>query len=125
MPDRDPAVDRAIEDALDQLLRMEKLLTKIDRNKLLTALETLKKALGGIDDLQEALEAIPHTELDMRMARLRIQAVTGLQPPSLASDPDRTPVDHLQGRKAATGAPKPRPETQPGLGVRIPHPKKP
>jgi hypothetical protein len=123
--ERDPAVDKAIEDALDQLFRMEKLLTKIDRNKILSALENLKKALGGIEDLQEALEAIPHTELDMRMARLRIQAITGLQPPSLASDPDRTPVEHMQVRRPSSSTFKARGETQPGLGTRIPHPKKP
>jgi hypothetical protein len=123
--ERDPAVDKAIEDALDQLFRMEKLLMKIDRNRLLSALENLQKALGGIEDLREALEAIPHTELDMRMARLRIQAMTGLQPPSLASDPDRTPVEPMQARRASAMSPKAKAETQPGLGVRIPQPKKP
>lgn len=126
MAERDPIVDKAIEDALDQLLRMEKLLQNIDRNRILTALELLKKALENIDDLQEAIEAIPHTELDMRMARLRIQAATGLQPPSLASDPDKTPVEPIQARKPI-GAPVRSSETMRGMGVQVvkpPLPKK-
>lgn len=102
MASLDPAVAKAIEDALDALFRVEKLLSKIDARGALSTVTALKQALE-LNLLEDALGSIAQTELDMRMARLRIKAMTGLEPPSMTSDPDRpTPVEPVQRRSSSS-----------------------
>ena len=72
---------QALKDATDALRRAEVLLNGVDR----PALVSLQKALRAVDQLAQ-----DHSQatLDLRIARLRIQALLGLD------DPDKTPVDH-------------------------------
>jgi hypothetical protein len=104
---------KTIEDILDALFRMERMLQRSDRAKLLAILDTL--ASMKFKDFRDAVEYLQHTELDMRMARLRIQAATGLQPPSLIAEKDNTPVEPLLARRrsSATIPAAQRPEIPP------------
>jgi uncharacterized protein HemX len=70
--------DKEIKDAIDALQKAEELLTKLDRGGIITKLE----------ELREAIEALPQVQLDMRIARMRLTA-------RLTSDPDKTPVQGL------------------------------
>lgn len=67
--------DATIRDAIDALQKAENLLADLDRAGLLKRL----------DELREAVETFPQTQLDLRMARIRLQS-------HLGSDPDKTPV---------------------------------
>ena len=95
----DEDTEKVIVTVLDEIYRAEQLLRKLDRNRVLSALELLM----SIDTaaLIEAVGNYQQTELDLRMARLRISALTGLQPEAIRSDPDRTPVEPLQSRKSS------------------------
>jgi len=109
----DETTKKVIETVLDDVFKMEKLLSHIDRNRILTVLELLEKL--DLDILKNGVESLQAAELDLRMARLRIQAITGLQPPSLISDPDRTPVEPLQARRRSSQSisisiPRPKPD---------------
>ena len=69
------AVD-GIGEAIEALSKAEKLIAEVDRAGL----------LAKLDELRDFVEGLSRMQLDMRMARLRLQAM--LPPPS---DPDRTP----------------------------------
>ena len=72
------AVD-SIAEAIDALAKAEKLIAGLDRAGLLTKL----------DELREFIEDLSRMQLDLRIARLRLQALTSV------SDPDRTPVQGI------------------------------
>lgn len=67
--------EAAIQDAVQALADAEKLIANIDRAGL----------VNKLDEFREFLDQLPKLQLDVRMARLRLQAQTG-------TDPDRTPV---------------------------------
>ena len=107
----DDTTKKVIESVLDDVFKMEQLLSRIDRSRILRTIEALEAL--DLKALQEGVELLHHTELDVRMARLRIQAITGIQPPSLVSDPDRTPAEPIQVRRrssASIAIPRPKPD---------------
>lgn len=108
--DKDPALVKSIEDVLDSLHRTEKLFQKIDRNEILTALEVLERL--DLTALREAIEALQHIELDMRMTRIRIQALTGVQTPPIRTNTEDTPVEPIIRRKSSATYPR-APATDP------------
>jgi hypothetical protein len=81
------------------------------------SLGELEKCLGKLDrvNLRDLVELIPQTELHIRMARLRLQAVIDSR---RSTDPDQTPVDPIRARRrdSQTG-----PQT--GSTLRMPLPK--
>ena len=106
----DDTTKKIIESVLDDVFKMEQLLSKIERSRILSAIEALEQI--DLSALKEGVETVHHAELDLRMARLRIQAITGIQPPSMVSDPDRTPVEPLQARRRSSQSliiPRPKP----------------
>jgi uncharacterized protein HemX len=72
---KEPTPESAIRDAVDALLKAETIIADFDRSGV------MKK----LDELREAVEALPQVQLDMRISRLRLQAF-------LSSDPDATPT---------------------------------
>jgi hypothetical protein len=85
---QEPTPEQAIRDAIDALNKAEKLLGTVDRVGFLNLLDALGK---GLLALRDAIETLPHVALDLRMARIRLQAHV--------SDPDKTPA---QGISSAT-----------------------
>jgi len=102
--DKDPALVQSIEDVLDALHRMEKTFQKIDRNNILHSFEVLERL--DLKALREAVEALQHIELDMRMTRIRIQALTGVQTPPLRTTTEDTPVEPIIRRKSSATFPR-------------------
>jgi len=70
--------DAMLRDAIEALLKAESLLDALDRAGL------LKK----LDELKGAVESIPQAQLDLRIARIRLQS-------QIQHDPDKTPVHRL------------------------------
>lgn len=65
-----------VEEAIEALATAEKLIAEVDRKAL----------LAKLDQLRDFVEELTRLQLDMRMARLRLQSL------NRSSDPDRTPV---------------------------------
>lgn len=105
--DKDPALVQSIEDVLDALHRMEKTFQKIDRNNILHSFEVLERL--DLKALREAVEALQHIELDMRMTRIRIQALTGVQTPPIRTTTEDTPVEPIIRRKSSATFPRSSP----------------
>jgi|SRR6185295_3828304 len=78
---KDPT-EVALEEAIEVLLKLEKLLQALDR-----------------ENLRALVEAIPSTELDMRMARLRLQRVLDSRRPWAD---EKTPVDPILKRRESS-----------------------
>ncbi len=108
--DKDPAFVKSVEDVLDALHRVEKNFQKIDRNNVLSAIEVLERL--DLRALRDAVEALQHIELDMRMTRIRIQALTGVQTPPIRSTTEDTPVEPFMRRKSSATFPR-APATDP------------
>ena len=69
-----------VRDAIDSVTRLEKLLQDI-----------------GKENLRNLIELLPQIEHDMRMTRIRLQALQ----PRTRSDPDKTPIDPIVQRKSS------------------------
>jgi hypothetical protein len=69
------AVD-GIEEAIEALAKAEKLVNSVDRASL----------LAKLDELRDFIEDLSRLQLDMRIARLRLQTLLPER------DPDRTPA---------------------------------
>ena len=98
----------ALRDALDAVKRTEKLLEKLDRPALVKLLGVLGPLLRAVDSFAKEHAAVV---LDLRMARLRIQAILGPEARE-GYDPDKTPIEPLVRRSQSStqiGAIKPRP----------------
>jgi hypothetical protein len=76
----DEQLRMAVQDAIDSVSRLERLLEDI-----------------GKENLRNLIELIPQTEHDMRMARIRLQALQ----PRTRTDPDKTPADPLIQRRSS------------------------
>lgn len=98
METKDPHFIKTIEDLLDNLARLEKRVQKIDRKKILDALEILEEL--DVAALRDAVESLQAAELDMRMTRIRIHALTGIQTPNRTTTED-TPVEPIIRRRSS------------------------
>lgn len=61
-----------------------------------------KEILDKLRELDELIASLPQIQLDLRMTRIRLQAMLPVQQPSAESqhDPDKTPVDPILRRKS-------------------------